>query len=263
MFGGIGGGLFADPPTCDVQRNRCKGFVLSALIRTVAETGSTNADLLALASDAPDGLWLRAETQSAGRGRHGRGWQSPLGNLYVSHLVKLRLGDPPAATLAIVAAVALAETCRSLAPHIAFTLKWPNDVLVGDAKLSGILLERTGNAVVIGFGVNLGFHPVGLDRPVTSFPALGLERPDPGHFCADLAECFAIWLARWREEGVATARSAWLALAHREGTPLIAHLSNGASVEGVFAGLDNDCALLLRLADGSRRAIHAGDVFLV
>jgi BirA family biotin operon repressor/biotin-[acetyl-CoA-carboxylase] ligase len=92
---------------------RREGAVLS-LIRTVAETGSTNADMLALArSGAEEGLWLRAERQSGGRGRQGREWVSPEGNLYASTLVRLRPTDPPAPTLALVAAVAPEETVRS------------------------------------------------------------------------------------------------------------------------------------------------------
>ena len=82
-----------------------------AVIRTVAETGSTNADMLELArSGAAEGLWLRAERQTGGKGRQGRVWASPEGNLYVSTLVRVRPGEPPAATLALVAAVALEET---------------------------------------------------------------------------------------------------------------------------------------------------------
>ena len=78
------------------------------MIRTVAETGSTNDDVAALAkAGAPEGLWLRAERQSGGRGRHGRSWHSPAGNLYASTLVRLHPGDPPAPTLALVVAVAL------------------------------------------------------------------------------------------------------------------------------------------------------------
>ena len=233
-------------------------------IRTVPETTSTNSDMLALAATgAEEGLWLRAEVQTAGRGRMGRGWESPIGNLYVSTLVRLRPSDPPAPTLAFVAAVALFDTCKSYAPAAAFALKWPNDVLVGEAKISGILLERAEDAVVIGMGVNLGFHPVGLDRPVTSFAAMGVDRPDPGHFCEDLAGCFGEWLGIWRAGGLDAIRGAWTSRAFAEGTAIFANLPDGTSLSGSFAGLGGDCALLLRLADGQTRAIHAGDVFLV
>ena len=88
----------------------------------------------------------------------GRAWESPAGNHYASGLVRLRPGDPDAATLALVAAVALYDTVVLWADAAAIRLKWPNDLLVAGAKLSGILLERTGDAVVIGFGVNLAHH---------------------------------------------------------------------------------------------------------
>lgn len=216
--------------------------------------------MLALArSGAAEGLWLRAERQTGGRGRQGRAWSSPEGNLYISTLVRVRPGEPPAATLALVAAVALDETARvfGLAP----VLKWPNDLLVGGAKLSGILLERAEDAVVIGFGVNLAHHPLDIDRRATSFAAHG-PAPDPAILAETLAEAFARWLSRWRD-GIAPVRERWLARAHPQGTALTARLSDGSAVDGLFGGLDSQGALILRLADGSTRVIHAGDVFLL
>src|SRR5690348_13140280 len=112
-------------------------------IRTVAETGSTNDDVLALArADVPEGTWLRAERQTAGKGRQGRSWESPPGSLYASTLVRLQPGDPPAPTLALVAAVALHQAVSAYAPDL--TIKWPNDLVVRGMKLAGILLEREG-----------------------------------------------------------------------------------------------------------------------
>ena len=235
---------------------------LSAL-RTVAETGSTNDDLAELArAGAPEGLWLRAERQTGGRGRQGREWHSPPGNLYASTLVRLRPGDPPAPTLALVAAVALHEVASAFAGEAGIEIKWPNDLLVAGAKLSGILLERLGDAVVIGFGVNLAEHPDETARPATSLGALG-GAPDPAFFLEALAESFARWLGRWRDEGLAPIRLRWLAAAHPRGTALSTHTASGAWVEGLFDGLDESGALRLRLADGSSQVIHAGDVFLI
>lgn len=243
-----------------------EGAVLSYVIRTVAETGSTNADMLELArTGASEGLWLRAERQTGGRGRQGRAWNSPEGNLYVSTLVRVRPGEPPAATLALVAAVALEETVSTfLLPGLRRgtpILKWPNDVLIDGAKLSGILLERADDAVIIGFGVNLTHHPVDLDRPATSLAAHG-PAPDPEIFAETLAELFARWLSRWRD-GIAPVRDRWLARAHPKGTALTARLSDGSAIDGLFDGLDAQGALILRLADGTSRVIHAGDVFLL
>jgi BirA family biotin operon repressor/biotin-[acetyl-CoA-carboxylase] ligase len=230
-------------------------------IRTVQSTASTNADMLALAeSGAAEGLWLRAIEQTAGRGRQGRAWVSPPGNLYASTLVRLRPGDPSPATLAMVAAVALDEVLRAYGATP--IIKWPNDLLIGEAKLTGILLERSGHAVVVGIGVNLAHHPGGLDRAVTSLAARGLGAPDPNLFLRDLAEAFARWLAQWRV-GLEAIRRRWLERAHPSGTALTARLPDKAAIDGLFDGLDADGALRLRLASGEVQVIHAGDVFLI
>jgi BirA family biotin operon repressor/biotin-[acetyl-CoA-carboxylase] ligase len=209
---------------------------------------------------AAEGLWLRAERQTAGRGRQGREWDSAAGNLFVSTLVRVRPGEPSPATLALVAAVALEETVGVFLPGGA-ALKWPNDLLIGGAKLSGILLERADDAVVIGFGVNLAHHPESLERPATSIAAHA-PAPDPAIFLEVLAESFTRWLSRWRD-GIAPVRDRWLARAHPPGTALTARLADGSSVDGLFEGLDRDGALILRLAGGATRVIHAADVFLL
>jgi BirA family biotin operon repressor/biotin-[acetyl-CoA-carboxylase] ligase len=211
---------------------------------------------------AVEGLWLRAERQTAGKGRQGRAWESPVGNLYASTLVRLYPTDPQAATLALVAAVALDDAVRTFAPEAPLVLKWPNDLLIDGAKLSGILLERADDAVVIGFGVNLAHHPQALDRPATSLAAHG-HAPDPQLFLETLAESMARWLSRWRGEGLGAIRDRWLARAHPPGTALTARLADGTSLDGLFEGLTGDGALILRLADGAHRVIHAADVFLL
>lgn len=246
------------------------------LIRTVEETGSTNEDVAALAREgAPEGVWLRAEQQTGGKGRQGRAWLSPPGNLYASTLVRLQPNDPPAPSLALVAAVALHEAIAPYGHHI--QIKWPNDLVLGCspakagavraglrpspehtggwAKLAGILLERQSDAVVIGFGVNVAHKP---DLPDRATAHLGEMAPPPAILAELLAEAFARWLLRWRGEGLEPVRRAWLAAAHPIGTAL-----STTEGEGLFDGLDEDGALLLRLADGSRRVIHAGDVFLL
>lgn len=236
-------------------------------ILTVAETGSTNADLVALAraGSGEDGLWLRAERQTAGKGRQGRAWDSPSGNLYASTLVRLSPGDPPPPTLALVAAVALEEVVRAVLPPERarqLYLKWPNDLLLAGAKLSGILLERADDWVVIGIGVNVAFHPILTDRTTTSLDAEG-GAIDAASLLERLAEMLAAWLHHWRHDGLAPVVARWRERAHPGGTPLVARLPDGEAVEGTFETLDASGALVLRLADGTHRAIHAGDVFLV
>lgn len=195
----------------------------------------------------------------------GRDWQSPVGNLYASTLVRLQPADPAPPTLAFVAAIALHEVATGFAPDARLSIKWPNDLMAAGGragKLAGILLERTGDAIVIGFGVNLAFCPSDLNRAVTSLSNLGAQ-VDPATVCEALARAFARWLERWRGEGLEGVRSAWLAAAHPRGTALAVNLGHGSSIDGFFDDLDIDGALRLRLADGSVRAIHAGDVFLV
>ena len=229
------------------------------LIRTVATTASTNDDVALLAREsAPEGLWIRAEQQTGGRGRQGRTWLSPPGNLYASTLVRLTAGDPPAATLSLVAGVALHQVTQAYAPEVPLMLKWPNDLLAHGAKLAGILLERHEDAVVAGFGVNLAEYPANLERPATSLRALTGSAPEPALFLEQLAESFADWLARWRGLGIAAVRTAWLARAHPIGTALSA-----AGADGLFDGLDEQGSLRLRRADGRIEIIQAGDVFLI
>lgn len=168
-------------------------------------------------------------------------------------------GDPPPASLALVAAVALDEVAAAYAGSDRLAIKWPNDLLLDGAKLSGILLERSGDAVVIGFGVNLAKAPTDTPYPATSLAAAGVEPPDPGLFCEALADSVARWVARWRH-GLGDVRAQWCRRAHPVGTPLVARLADGAALEGLFDGLDGDGGLRLRNRDGVR-TIHAGDVF--
>lgn len=186
---------------------------------------------------------------------------SPVGNFYASTLVLLRPRDPPAATLGFVSAVALAETVAVVLPN-RVQAKWPNDLLIDGAKLSGILLERAEDTVVVGIGVNLAHHPDLPDRRTTSLAAHGVLL-GPESFGQMLADAVGRWLARWRSEGFSPVRERWLALAHPTGTALTARLPDGDHLDGLFDGLDADGALILRLATGERRVIHAGDVFLV
>lgn len=248
-----------------MEHGRRQGAFLSGFIRTVGETGSTNADVMALAAaGAVEGLWLRAERQMAGKGRLGRQWVSPPGNFYASTLVRLRANDPPPATLALLTAVALHQVVMAYLPAGAapVMLKWPNDLLIDGAKLSGILAERAGDAVVVGIGVNLAHCPADVPRATTSLAAHGAD-VDPDDFAQTLCQAFERWLARWRGEGPGVVTARWAALAHPEGTALAVHLPDGEQVAGLFERLDGDGTLILRLADGARRAIHAGDVFLL
>lgn len=235
------------------------------MIRTVAETGSTNADLLErlrAGEQVVEGNWLVADRQTAGRGRQGRGWFDGHGNFMGSTVVRTSAGDPSAHTLSLVTGIALHETVRPFCPDDRMpVLKWPNDVLVSGAKLSGILLEATGHAVVVGIGVNLKQAPDLPDRATIALSSFG-PAPDRDFFAGELARNFADILQRWRTYGLEPILRQWSALATPEGTPLSVHEPGGALIAGQFAGLAEDGSLRLRLADGTSRAIHAGDVTL-
>ena len=209
---------------------------------------------------ARDGDWLVAERQTGGRGRLGRAWQSPAGNFYGSTLVALSPGDPTAATLALAAGLAVHGALSRFAHGL--TLKWPNDLLAGRAKIAGILLERSGDWVVIGIGVNLVNHPDLPDRPTNDLAALG-ALVSTRDFAGSLAEEMAACIERWRLQPLATTITAWEAAAHPVGTALDAALPDGERMVGKFDGLTAEGALRLRLPSGEARVIHAGDVFQV
>jgi BirA family transcriptional regulator, biotin operon repressor / biotin---[acetyl-CoA-carboxylase] ligase len=210
-----------------------------------------------------EGLWIRADRQTAGRGRLGREWVSPPGNLYASVLIRLRDSDPPAATLGFVAAVAVHMVLKLVAPNAGIRIKWPNDVVFDGAKLSGILLEREGDAVVTGIGVNLASHPDLPDRRTTSLFEVSGRQIEPDEFLEALAPIYGRVIDLWRTQSLENILSGWQARAHPIGTKLSVNLPDGARLDGEYEGLARDGALNLRLADGALRVIHAGDVFLV
>lgn len=235
------------------------------MIETVPETGSTNADLaarLAAGERIPEGYWLVADRQNQGKGRLGRAWFDAIGNFMGSTVVECRPGDPPPGTLALLAGLAVHAAVVPLIPeaHRA-QLKWPNDVLVERAKLCGILLERVGDTVVVGIGVNLAAAPEVEGRQTIALSAFGAP-PDRDSFAEELARGFVTELERWRSYGLGPLIARWLAAAHPIGTPLTVGEPGEEPLVGAFAGLSPDGALQLRLADGQMRTIHAGEVRL-
>ncbi len=151
-----------------------------------------------------EGDWLVALKQEGGKGRHGRTWESIEGNFSGSTLIEARPGDPPAPSLALVAGLALIEAVEIEAPEAALSLKWPNDLMLGDAKLAGILLERSGDRIVAGFGVNLAVAPAISHRKTASLE--GFRDIAPQAFAPILAGKFAQMLAAWRIFGAGAIR---------------------------------------------------------
>lgn len=208
-----------------------------------------------------EGHWLRAERQSAGRGRLGRDWRDGAGNLFASTLIRLRPADPPVSGLGLLVGLALHEALRGLAPDAPLSLKWPNDLMAGTAKLAGILLERTGDAVIVGVGVNIASAPAVPGRETAALSALpGGQGIDAAMVLEALAVRLDHWLARWRAEGFAPIRAGWLAAAHSPGTPLVVSQGTDSPLQGQFEGVAEDGALLLRLDEGQVATIRSGDV---
>ena len=196
--------------------------------------------------------------QTGGRGRQGRRWESAPGNLFASTLIALRPSDPPAQSLSMVAGLALIEAADEAVPGEPLMLKWPNDLLLGGAKLAGILLERQGDRVVAGFGVNLAHAPEVGERRAAHLGG----RIAPQAFAPLLAAAMARMLELWRGSTPQLFAQAWMSRAHPVGSPLAIHGEDGKRIAGTFDGIEPNGSLRLRLADGQLRNVHAGDVTL-
>ena len=222
---------------------------------------STNAEAWRRAGrPAEQNLVIWARRQERGRGRHGRSWASPPGNLYAS-VVRPMSGAANPALEVFRAGICLVEAVRKLTGgDVPAELKWPNDVLVAGRKLAGVLAETSTEerATVIGTGVNLISHPDG-----TSLPATDLAREGgPAITPADLLGAYLGRLAERAEDAPTAILGRWRELSVPTGTKFRVRIGTD-EVRGVFAGIDDGGALLLDLADGSRRRMVAGDAFPV
>ncbi|MFL5202611.1 MAG: biotin--[acetyl-CoA-carboxylase] ligase [Microvirga sp.] len=237
-------------------------------------TNSTNDDALQAArSGDPGQIWITAAEQLAGRGRHGRQWSSPPGNLYASLLLIDPCDTPSAPQLGFVAGLALHEAVESVtgvsAPRLA--LKWPNDLLLDGAKVSGLLLEGHRLqpdgplAIVIGFGVNVAFAPTGTPYPASALQAVksGLNRDE---IFRALSSAFARTFSAWRMSARMNAsdpfgaiRRLWLERAAGVGQEVTLRLPSGNKM-GVFKGLDRFGRLQLK-SDDRMELIDAGDLY--
>jgi BirA family biotin operon repressor/biotin-[acetyl-CoA-carboxylase] ligase len=222
-----------------------------------------NDEAKRLAEDgAPEGTVVVAAEQRHGRGRRGRGWTSPPGNLYSSFLLRPKAAPTALSQLSFVAAIAVGEALLTVERALPIAYKWPNDVLLDGRKVCGILLETSGPPmwVVMGIGLNLVSHPDDTERPATSLARAGLQ-VDPDTALAALARALENTYRRWCEHGFDPVRQAWLARAVGLGEPIAVRLAD-RELHGRFAAMAPDGALLLEQADGSRLRIDSGDVFL-
>lgn len=236
-------------------------------VHWLAEVDSTNEEAKRRAgSFGFADQWIAAETQTAGRGRLGRVWRSPPGNLYATALFAWSEPIAQAVRIPFAAAIAVAETVELFAPVSQPKLKWPNDVRVNGAKLSGILVESgdgpSGRWIAVGMGVNLAFVPEAIGQVGACLSDLrGDDTVSPAIALDALRERFAARLAEAKTDFVST-RTAWLARAEALGKPVRVMLE-GVPVEGIFKDMAEDGALLLQLPDGTMQTIRAGDVELI
>lgn len=231
------------------------------------EIDSTNTQAKRLASEgAVEFTAVIAARQTAGRGRRGRAWDSPRGNLYSSIVLRPSCTPLEGAQISFVAALAVSDVARAFAPIGArIACKWPNDVLVNEHKIAGILLESAATGtrldwLVLGVGINIERHP-GLNGtyPSTSLRDLG-ALADADSVLRVYLGALATWYGRWRAEGFAAVRAAWLGQALGLHGP-VAVQQEPAPLIGRFADIDAAGALVIELETGERRVIAAGDVF--
>jgi BirA family transcriptional regulator, biotin operon repressor / biotin---[acetyl-CoA-carboxylase] ligase len=230
--------------------------------------GSTNREAFALAEAGEAGpLWIVARRQTAGRGRADRPWVSVPGNLHASLLTRLPSPRGLLPQLSLVAGVAAVDAIRQATGGgpAGLRLKWPNDVMIGPAKCAGILIESVSSArtatVVIGIGIDLVWHPANLGRAATDLAAHGY-RVSPEAVLGRLGEAMHNWLGLWDGgRGFAGVRQAWLDRAGSAGERVTVD-SGRQRIEGTFADLDAEGALVICDRHGQRRTVTFGDVTL-
>lgn len=232
--------------------------------------GSTNveADASFSSGERPP-FWIRADEQTAGRGRRGRDWSSPKGNFYGTACYGFDGSPQDAAKLSFVAAIAVAKALSAYSLTSQPSLKWPNDVLLGGHKIAGLLLESKPGRVLVGIGVNLVSHPDGGNIPATHLlehiapEALNSDEPEftgAEGFLAILARNFDTSFRKHLAYGFSATRADWTDLASGIPGPVVVRLP-AESFTGQAQSLLENGALRVALEDGTVRDVHAGDVF--
>ena len=223
------------------------------------KVGSTNDIARSMAAvGAPHATVIHADEQNAGRGRRSHTWFSPLGNLYLSVLLRTGQALHRNIELSFLTALAVADTVEQLLPHTnKALLKWPNDILVHGAKISGVLLEQADDVTIIGIGLNISQAPANTAYKTTTIVANG-GTASVTAAREILLHSLDLHLATWREAGFPPVRDQWLSRSYSIGTVLQVN-QQGETISGAFGGLDRGGALLLDTALGRRR-IFAGDI---
>jgi len=253
------------------SRAASAGFGLAAF----DQIGSTNAEAMVRARAGERGpMWFVTTEQTAGRGRRQRAWIAPRGNLASSVLEVMNVTPAVAATLGFAAGLSVEAALRTVSVEAAvraggadpfrFGLKWPNDVLAGRHKLTGILLEAEsvsgGLAVVVGIGTNIVGAPEGTPTPATSLHALGVQVSAEELFRA-LSDAWVEYRGIWDDgRGFGEVRKLWLERAAGLGEPVA--INTGAiTIEGIFDTVDEAGCMIVRTGEGKRIPIAAGEVY--
>ncbi|MBI5485369.1 MAG: biotin--[acetyl-CoA-carboxylase] ligase [Deltaproteobacteria bacterium] len=249
--------------------SKCIGQSLVCLKQTL----STNADAFKLAEQgAAEGTVVMADSQNAGKGRRGRFWASPEGvNLYCSAVLRPLIMPHQAPQLTFLSAVAVAraiEATTALKPEI----KWPNDVLISGRKVAGLLNEMSAetdgiNFVILGIGVNLNMtadqFPDDLRHPATSIMLESGSKVVRSHFAAsvlnELDKLYAVFLL----SGFAPVRQEWQQRCNAGGRQIVVSDAGVDCLSGLFAGIDEDGALLLQTGSGRIERVVSGDVRVI
>lgn len=222
--------------------------------RRLAETG------------AEDGTLVWAREQTTGRGRQGRTWTSPPGNLYLSLVLRPECEPSEAVQLGFVTALAIGDAIGAVSPPVNVTYKWPNDVLLNHGKVAGILLESRSLAgggidhLILGCGINIVSAPLDTPYQATCLHDEGASQVDDIELLEAFGRHMLTWTSRWLDNGFAAVRSRWLQHAERKGERIELRLPS-ETLAGVFEDIDPNGYLLLTLDDGTRRRISSGDVF--
>ena len=253
------------------QIRQALGGVAGALTVEISDTvDSTNTQLMRRAAQgAQSGLVLAAEAQTTGRGRRGRAWHSGIGStLTFSLLWRFALGARELAGLSLAVGVALARALRAAGAREA-QLKWPNDAVLPDGKLAGILIETQGDvlgpsAVVIGIGVNVRDDlrvRAAVDQRMANLEKAVGAPVDRNVLLAGMLAELAVVLDRFGRDGFDSLRVEWQQLHAHQNMPVQLMLADGRTVTGVARGVADDGALLLETGGGVGRH-HSGEVSL-
>ena len=259
-------------PMASKRSNKTYHLVNDYHLLAYETVDSTNEEARRLAEGgAAHGAVIWAKDQTAGRGRLKREWESKPGNLFVSLLLSPECALNEAAQLSFLAATAAVQALHPLVPGQEFACKWPNDIMLGDKKLGGILLESFSTQpegtkerkqwVVVGVGINVDSCPSKTLYPATCLREAGVQLVSAKIVLTRFLESFMENYDSWVKEGFAPIRKSWLSHAYGMDKPVTVQLGEGAEVKGVFTGISKTGEMQLTDGKGQQTTINCGDVF--